>query len=88
MSLKTWPPKLQQHISEPQSLQSAQVFTRVLATDVFLSDLHCVVVVVFLYIIIYIMCQVVVGGGAGGVCSGVCVCVCVCVVLYVCRVGG
>ena len=39
------------------------MFTRVLATDVFFSDLHCVVVVVFLYIII--MCQVVVGGGAG-----------------------
>ena len=47
MSLETWPPKLQWHISEPQSLQSARVFTRVLATDVFFSDLHCVVVVVF-----------------------------------------
>ena len=40
------------------------MFTRVLATDIFFSDLQCVVVVVFLYIII--MCQVVVGGGAGG----------------------
>ena len=42
MSLKTWPPKLWRHKSEPQS---TQVFTRVLATDVFFSDLHCVVVV-------------------------------------------
>ena len=76
MSLKMWPPKLQRHISEPQSLRSARVFTRVLATDVFFSDLHCVVVVVvFLYIII--MRQVVVGGGAGEVVL-VCVCVCVC----------
>ena len=54
MSLKTWPPKLQQNISERQSLQSAQVFTRVLATDVFFSDLHCVVVV-FLYINIMLL---------------------------------
>ena len=54
MSLKTWPPKLQRNISERQSLQSAQVFTRVLATDVFFSDLHCVVVV-FLYINIMLL---------------------------------
>ena len=46
------------------------MFTRVLATDVFFTDLHCVVV--FLYIIL--MCQVVVGGGAGG--GGVYMCVC------------
>ena len=61
-----WPPKIQQHISKPQSLQSTRVFTRILvAADDFFSDLHCVVVVVvFLYIII--MCQVLVGGGAGG----------------------
>ena len=81
---KMWSPKLRRHISEPQTLQLARVVTRVLATDVFFSDLHCVVVVVFSYI--YIMCQVVVDGGVGGGGGGVCMCVCV--VWYMCGVGG
>ena len=70
-----WPPKLQRHVSEPRSFQLAQVFTKVLATDIFFGDLHCVVVVVF-----YTMCQ--------GIIKVVVVCACMCVRSGICGGGG